>query len=175
MTTIIIIPYTAPATSCEVYPSEYAYKDDSVAEQESNSTNCRRYLSGPHDPSGVFTDQYTYCDGTQLRLTDSDLGQGQYQTRDYYVWLAGSAAQLLFIFFTRVSLTTITLHYYSDVDSDQGLLRLRFYAVPNDFDVWDAPTIGYPHVDVTSIPPGGEPAGHRSLVSVSMSTSTVRK
>ena len=35
-------------------------------------------------------------------------------TTDYFVWSAGSADQLLFIFLTRVSLTTITLHYYSD-------------------------------------------------------------
>ena len=101
----------------------------STAEHESNSANCRRYPSGLQE--GVFTEQYIHCDGTQLKLTDLDLGQGQYQIRDYYVWLAGSDKQLLFIFPTRVSLTIITLHYYSD--SDQGLPRPRFYAVPN---VW---------------------------------------
>ena len=74
--------------------------------------------------------------------------------------LTGSNGQLLFIFPTAVSLTTITLHYYSD--NIRGLPRLRFYAVPDDFDVWDAPTTSYPHVDVALVPPGGEPAGRRN-------------
>ena len=142
-----------------MYPSEYAYKDDSVGEQEDNSANCRRYQSGLQ--KGVFTERYTYCNGTQLKLTDLDLGQGQYQISDYYVWLAGSAAQLLFIFPTRVSLNTITLHYYSD--SIQGLPRLKFYAVPDDFDIWDAPSTGYPQVNVVAVPAGREPAVHRNI------------
>ena len=56
------------------------------------------------------------------------------------MWSAGRGGQLLFIFPTRVSLTTITLHYYSD--SVPGLPRLRFYAVPDDFNARDAPTEG---------------------------------
>ena len=150
-------------------PSEYAYKEDSVSEQESPGANCRRY---PSDLlAGVFTEEYTYCGGTQLKLTDSDLGQDQYQISDYYVWLAGSAAQLLFIFPTRVSLTAITLHYYSV--SDQGLPRLTFYAVPDDFDIWDAPRTSYPHVDIASIPPGRQPADHRN-VSINVNFNTKR-
>ena len=101
---------------------------------------------------------YIHCDGIQLKLADSNFGQEQYQPTDYYVWSSRSGEQLLFIFPTRVSLTTITLHYYSD--SVRGLPRLRFYAVPDDFDVWDAPRTSYPRVDVVSVPPGGEPAGH---------------
>ena len=58
-------------------------------------------------------------------------------------------------------MTTITLHYCSD--SVRGRPRLILYAVPDDFDVWDVPPISYPHVDVTSVPPGGEPAGHRNV------------
>ena len=95
-------------------------------------------------------------------MTDSDLGQERYQSTDYYVWSAGQDAQVLFVFPTRVSLTTITLHYYSD--NFRGLPRLRFYAVPaaDDFNVWDAPTTSYPRVDVAAVPPGGEPAGSRN-------------
>ncbi len=73
----------------------------------------------------------------------------------YYVWIAGNNAQLLFIFTTRVSLTTITLRYYSD--------RLRFYAVPDNFEVWDTPTTGYSSVDIIAVSPGGEPAGSSSV------------
>ena len=58
-------------------------------------------------------------------------------------------------------MTTITLHYYSD--SDRGLPRLRFYAVPDDFDIWDAPTTSITNVDVAAVPPGGEPAGRKNF------------
>ena len=34
-------------------PSEYAYHDDSFAEAESTSTNCRRYPSGLHKNVGT--------------------------------------------------------------------------------------------------------------------------
>ena len=145
------------------------YKVDSVSRAESLSANCRRYPD--HLQADLFTREYIHCDGTQLKLTDSDLGQMQYQTTDYYVWLAGSAAQLLFIFSTRVSLTTITLHYFSD--SVTGLPRLSFYAVPDDFDVWDAPYTTYPRVDVASVPPGREPAGRRN-VSININFNTKR-
>ena len=82
------------------------------------------------------------------------------------MWTAGSGnSQLLFIFPTRVNLTTITLHYYVYVYSgnNRGLPRLRFYAVPDDFHVWDAPTASHTHVDVTAVPPDEEPAGIRNI------------
>jgi hypothetical protein len=140
-----------------VYPSEYAYRDDPVSRAESESANCRRYPSSA--PSYAV---YVHCDGGQLKLTDSDLGREQYRSSDYYVWTAVSAERLLFIFPTRVSMTTITLHYYSD--SDRGRPRLRFYAVPDDSDVWDALIIGNPYyVDVASVPSGREPAGRRNV------------
>ena len=143
-----------------MYPSEYAYHDDSVNRAESGSANCRRY---PQNGLGttIRKEEYIHCDGSQFKLTDSDFGSGQYQDGDYYVWITGRDGQLLLLFPTRVSLTTITLHYYSD--SDRGLPRLRFYAVPDNFDVWDAPTTSIPHVDVAAVPPGGEPAGHRNI------------
>ena len=80
--------------------------------------------------------------------------------------------QLLFIFTTRVFLTTITLHYYSD--SVLGLPRLRFYAVPDDFDIWESPTTSTPHVNVAAVPPGGEPAGRRNVsINVNFNTQKV--
>ena len=69
--------------------------------------------------------------------------------------------QLLFIFPTRVNLTTITLHYYSD--GLRGLPRLRFYAVPGDFDVWDAPPGNSRYADIAAVSPGEESAGRRNI------------
>ena len=72
-----------------------------------------------------------------------------------------SGHQLLFIFSTRVNLTTITLHYYSN--NALGLPKLRFWSVPNDFEIWDAPTASYSYVEVAAMPPGGVPAGRRNV------------
>ena len=152
-----------------MYPSEYAYRDDSVTRTESVSANCRSYPAG-NAPASVHPEDYIHCDGTQLKLTDSNFGQEQYQPTDYYVW-SSSAGLLLFIFSTRVSLTTIKLHYYSD--STQGLPRLRFYAVPDDFDVWDASKASYPQADVASILAGGGPAAHKN-VSINVNFNTKR-
>ena len=149
--------------SSQVYPSEYAFLGNSVFRSERSSANCRPYASGLE--SHVYTDNYTHCDGTQLRLTDSDLGSEQYSSSHYYVWnaqIAGSSgSQLLFIFPTRVNLTTITLHYYSG--NGKGLPRLRFFNVSYDFDVWDALAASYSRVDIAAVPPGGEPAGRRNV------------
>ena len=152
-------------TSSEVNPSGYAYLDHSVYKSERVSVNCRNYPAG----QAVDTENYVYCNGTQLRLTDSDIGSEQYN--DYYVWTTYTRSQLLFIFPTRVNLTTITLHYYSD--SVRGLPRLRFYAVPDDFDIWNAPTTSYSYVDVAAVPPNEEPAGHRT-VSVGFNVTTMK-
>ena len=153
-----------------MYPSEHAYHKDSV-ESDRVESNCRKYSPG-NLPGGEHPENYIHCDGTQLKLADSNFGQEQYQSSDYHVWPVGSDAELLFILPTRVSLTTITLHYYSD--SDRGLPRLTFYAVPDDFDVWNAPDSSNPHADVASVPPGGEPAGHRSIsINVNFNTKKV--
>ena len=149
---------TALATSYQVHPSEYAYEKNSVTRAESASANCRSYPPTDGDMSQV----YIHCDGDQLKLSDFNRGSNtEYTATSYYVWNIGNSQQLLFIFPTRISLTTITLHYYSD--SVRGRPRLRFYAVPDDIDVWDAPTTGTPYVGVASVPPGGESAGHRSV------------
>ena len=89
------------------------------------------------------------------------------------MWYAGSGTrQLLFIFPTRVNLTTITLHYYSD--SQQGLPRLRFYTAPDDFDVWDVPPGNSRYTDIAAVPPGAESAGRRNVsINVNFSTSKI--
>ena len=150
--------------SCQVYPSEYAYKRNTVFGSERSSAKCRPYESGLDD-RGTTTQNYNHCDGTQLRLADSDLGSEKYNNSNYYVWNAQSAMsngyQLLFIFPKRVNLTTITLHYYSD--NIRGLPRLRLWSVPDGFEIWDAPTTTYSHVDIAAVSPGGEPAGRRNF------------
>ena len=155
-------------------PSEYSYHEDSVYRTERTSANCRNYLQTelPTEP-GVHPENNIHCDGTQLRLTDSDIGAEQYTPSDYYVWLGDEtrSSQLLFIFPTRVHLTTITLHYFST--SGRGLPRLRFWAVPDNFDIWDAPTSSYSYVEVAAVPPSEWSAGRKN-VSVSFNVTTTK-
>ena len=156
-----------------MYPSEYAYHRDSVNRAETASANCRKYESGLVMRT-LGSENYIHCDGTRLRLTDSDLGSEQYSSSHYYEWGDGSDIRpLLFIFPTRVNLTTITLHYYSD--SQRGLPRLRFYAAPDDFDVWDAPPGNSRYTDnIAAVPPGEESAGRRNVsFNVNFSTSKI--
>ena len=152
-----------------MYPSEYAYRSDSVYRSERDSANCRNYPVSEQ----LGSENYIHCDGTQLRLTDSDIGSEQFTFSDYYQWNAETgSSRLLFIFPTRVTLTTITLHYWHI--SGRGLPRLRFWAVPDDFDVWEAPTTSYSYVEVAAVPPGGgESAGHRN-VSVGFNVTTLK-
>ena len=124
-------------------------------------------------PAGIHSEDYIHCDGTHLILADGNLGSERpFSSSSHYQWSDGSDGQLLFIFPTIVSLTTITLHYYSD--SDQGLPRLRFYAVRSDFDVWDTPTLNTPYVEVAAVSPHREPADHRSVsINVNFNTKKV--
>ena len=157
-----------------MYPSEYAYHKDSVNRAEPDSANCGNYPSGLITQDiGTVSEDYIHCDGTQLKLTDSDLGPEQYSSSYYYEWRAESVPrQLLFIFPTRVNFTTITLHYYSD--SQRGLPRLRFYAAPDDFDVWDAPSGDNRYVDIATVPLGAESAGRRSVNNINVNFSTTK-
>ena len=153
MIILIFLSYTVLAIPCRVYPSQYAYCDDFVIRTENPGANCTR-----HPETRM---EYVHCDvrPVQLKLSDSEIGSNtEYKATSYYEW---TARQLLFIFPTRVSLTTITLHYYSD--SIRGRPRLRFYAVPDDFDIWEAPTTSYESTDDAAVPPGKEPAGCRSV------------
>ena len=162
--TIIYNSNTGSGRHCQVYPSEYAYHKDSVTRSESDSANCRRYPSGlAIEQSSIFSENYIHCNGTQLRLSDSELGLAdQYASTYYYEWSAGSEIrQLLFIFPTRVNLTTITLHYYSD--SQRGLPLMRFYAVPDDFDVWDSIAVSGSYVEIASVQPGEVIPGLRNI------------
>ena len=146
-----------------MFPSEYAYHRDSVYRTERDSANCRNYPKGLSFTSG--SEEYIHCDGTALRLTDSDLGPEQYNSSEYYVWddSGSRSSQLLFIFPTRVNLTTITLHYYSD--RYRGLPRLKFNAVPDDFDIWEtlSSESSYRYAEVAAISTDEEPAGHRNI------------
>ena len=134
------------------------------------------YHSGLQE--NVFTEQYVHCGGVQLKLADSDLGLEQYRGSDYYVWSdRGNTRQLLFIFPTMVNLVVITLHYYHDSDSIQSqshrFSKLKFYVVPDTFDIWDAPSASYISVIVATVPPGGEPAGRRN-VSINVNFKTTK-
>ena len=161
-----LIPSVVLATSCQVCPSEYAYRKDFVTAHGS-SANCRAYQQGIDQP--FVTEDYIHCNGTHHKLADSFFGSKQYRSSDYYWWPAGTSNRnLLFTFPTRVNLITITLHYS---DSERGLPRLRFSAVPDDFNIWKSPPASHSYTTAAVI--GEEPKGPRS-VSVNVNFNSTR-
>ena len=168
----MLVFFAVLASACQVvHPSEYVYESNSVTRSEEGEANCRMYPSKSGD-GGI---DYTHCDGTQLKLADSKLGSKQYSSSDYYLWNdRSSSGRLLFIFPTRVNLTTITLHYYSDSDNARGLPKLRFHTVPEHFEVWDALTGSHSHVEIAAVAPDAEQAGLRN-VSVNFDFMSVKK
>ena len=148
--------FCALANSCQVYPSEYAYHEYSVMKNEGQGVSCVMYQSSQNSaPRG-----YIHCSGTQLKLADSDLGPEIYNKSHCYVWTGDARRQILFIFPIQHNLTAITLYYYSD--SYRGLPGLKIFKVPEEFDIWDAPTAVHRFVEVTAIQPG-EPASRSNL------------
>ena len=117
----------------------------------------------------VDATQYIHCHGNKL-LTDSNTGPSQYNDSSrtpLYIWTSSDSHRLLFAFPTTTSLTMITMHYYSGYYQGSnlaGLPRMRFFAVPDDFDVWDA-VAGTPFTIVVSAvsPEKERPAGRRSV------------
>ena len=100
------------ATSCQVYPSEYAYRDDSITRYESASANCRRYPIIPGLPTGIHSKDYIHCDGTQLKLADSDLGSERpFSSSSHYQWSDGSGEQLLWSHIPHIQLEVLDYHH----------------------------------------------------------------
>ena len=131
-----------------------------------------------NDGDNIDATQYVHCHGNKL-LTDSNIGPSQYDSSrtQLYVWTSSNSQRLLFKFPMTISLTMITLHYYSGYyqgNHKAGLPRLRFYAVPDDFDVWDAVANSAFSVVVSMVSPEEQrPAGRRS-VSISFNSNTMK-
>ena len=134
-----------------------------------------KYASTDNNGDNVDTTQYIHCHGNKL-LTDSNIGPSQFDSirNQLYVWTSSTSQQILFEFPTTTSLTMITLHYYSGYylgSHRAGLPRLRFYAVPDDFDVWDAVASSLFLVEVSAISPKEEQPASRMSVNITVNIS----
>ena len=68
-------------------------------------------------------------------------------------------------------MTTITLHYYRD--NFRGLPRLRFFAVADDFNIWNATATDTACVDVAAVSPGGKRGPRNVSINVTFETKKV--
>ena len=174
--TTVCTCHAAYTSSCQVQPTEYAYHKQATGTGggEAATAMCTVYpegLANDTESDVDLSERYTHCNGTQLRLTDSELGpEKSINYSLYYEWGKGTT-QLLFIFSTRVNLTTITLHYYSG--GQYSLPSLTFYAVPDNFYVWNNATFGnYTFVTLTSEPQADLGSKSRRNVSVNVNFNT---
>ena len=58
-----------------------------VTRAESASAKCRSYSVIPGLPAGIHSMDYIHCDGTQLKLADTNLGsQRPFHSSNHYQW-----------------------------------------------------------------------------------------
>lgn len=157
----MIIGYSTDHATCQVCPSAYAYHKDFVSGTENNNANCRSYM-GQHTQT-ARTEDYVYCNGTNLKLCDSLTGSAEhYNHQEYYEWTDETRnTQMLFKFSNTVNLIKITLHYYSD--ATRGLPQLRFWNVQNEFAIWESPPSSNSHVKVDEMRPDNLQPGKRNI------------
>ena len=136
--------------------SEYAFDDNSVTRTERASANCRTYPTG-NLLGGIHPENYIHCDATQLIPTLNKSSTSPLTVMYGILGVVNNCCS-----YSPQESPWLPSHCTTYSDSVRGLPRLRFFAVPDDFNVWDAPRTSYPRVDIPSVPSSGEPAGHRS-------------
>ncbi len=113
---------------------------------------------GDVDTSSVNS-QYVSCEGP-TRITDSEnsILAFTHETHDsVYIW-GSEEDRVLFTFSTEKSFNSLAIHYFSNSDN-QGLPKLKFYAVPDDFEVQDALKNEYLMAIIDEVRPGRENEG----------------
>ena len=144
-------------TLWQVHPVSVAIRNEVVGLEDENCIP----LTSP-DVSSASSVEFVHCHHP-TRITDSDKSQPTF-TQDthnsVYIW-PSRPDQVLFTFSSRKLINSITLHYYSNEDN-QGLPKLRFFAVPEDFKVTDRPSSSYPTRVLDAVFPGDEGSGLRN-------------
>ena len=106
--------------------------------------------------------QYLECHHPTT-ITDSNKNHSNFTQETngtVYIW-SSDPDQVLFIFSSQKLINSITLHYYSNEDN-QGLPKLRFFAVPEDFEVTNRTRSTYPTRVLDAVFPGDEGTGLRN-------------
>ena len=122
--------------------------------------NCNT-LSSPDLGTAEGT-EYVHCQHP-TRITDSEKSQPIFTQDTYnsvYIWPSKSD-QVLFTFSSWKVIDSITIHYFSNEDN-QGFPKIRFFAVPEDFEVSDTPDSSNPTRVIDSVSPGNENTGLRN-------------
>ena len=129
----------------------------------------------PYDPN---VNIHYLCDGSPLRLTDSQLGPEYYSStydHNYYIMkrTRGTATYntFLFILSEPTRLAKIRLHYYSDIHRGRILPIIYFYATRDDQPVYDTLN-AYERLGVLGSP-FSETVNGRTNVTISISSSSL--
>ncbi len=124
-----------------------------------SETNCTPLDTEAAAVSTSSTAGYVSCDHP-TRITDSHKSTPVF-TQDthntVYTW-GNKDDRVLFTFSSTKSIDSIVIHYFSNSDN-QGLPKLRFNAVPDDFEVMDTIERSYPLGIIDAVRPGREEPG----------------
>lgn len=90
-------------------------------------------------PSGINPTDYTRCTNLS-RLTDSELGPEELTANDsrVYRWEIGENLVLFTYNAPPKLISAVTVYYYRNNDDIIGLPKIRFCAVPENSEVWNA-------------------------------------
>ena len=123
---------------------EYAYLTSSLSGMDHPGANCRQYCGS--NPSHPPITSYTHCDGSPLKLSDSEVGSTKNYTADqnqYYCSNGPVSLKILFTLSESVQLSHTRLHYYNGPQDNpmsgyRKVLPATIYTLVNDeYEVWE--------------------------------------
>ena len=134
-----------PLDSCrKVNVVEYAYLTSSLSGMDHLSANCRQYCGNNNIPSHPPLTSHTLCDGSLLKLSDSEIGSmtDNYTADQNQYRCSNATLKILFTLSERVQLSHIRVHFYNDwdnpVDGRYKSLAPTYFSLMNDeYEVWE--------------------------------------
>lgn len=118
----------------------------SLLSMDHPSANCRQYCSNnniPSHPPALDITSYTLCDGSPLKLSDSQIGSSNdYMTDQDQYYCSSGSLEILFVLSEKVQLSHIRLHIYNNWNEPingyyRSLAPTVFSLMNDDYEIWE--------------------------------------
>ena len=144
--------FHVPIDSCrKINVIEYAYLTSSLSGVDHPGANCSQYSCGNNPSHPPTTSYYTHCDGSPLKLSDSEVGSTNNYTADQNQYYCSNGnLKILFTLSETVQLSHIRLHFYNDWENQingyyKSLAPTSFSLMNDEYEVWEP---AYPGVHI---------------------------
>ena len=135
----------------QVFPGTISYQSSNFDHTVTDS--CTPYPSNTSAPQGINPTEYVRCNHPTT-ITDDNTGP------PFYIW-GEAPGHLLLEFPTPTNFSSIMIYY--QYNATYALAKLRIYAVPDSFSVWDLPDNSYESRGFDEVRPGVGVDGLREL------------